>query len=431
LVRENAHMTGYLCIACATAQPADYDGFACPSCGGNLDVRYDYDAVSSDLANGFDRRARGIFRYRALLPVNEPEPGSAFPLRVGATPLYRAGRLGRRAGLDRLFLKDDTVNPSASYKDRASAVVLCRALEIGAGVVATASTGNAGTSLACLAAALGLEAVVFVPESAPAAKLAQLRAYGAQVLAVRGNYDDAYDLCLAACDAFGWYNRSTGCNPFTREGKKTCAFELWEDLGGRVPDRVVVPTGDGNIISGIWKGWRDLQAVGLTDRLPKIDCAQSVESAAICRTTQRLRSSGQPEEDWSQVTIDEVEATSAADSICVNRPRDGLAAVRAVLESGGEAVTVEEGEISLAASELARLSGVFPEPSAAVPWAAVKQMARADRIDRDESVVCLVTGSGLKDAAGASRAAPEPTVIDPVLGAVANAVAGAVAGRGR
>lgn len=429
------HMTGYRCIACAAAQPVDYDGFTCPVCSGNLDVRYDYGAVSTDLAEGFDERAIGIFRYRALLPVAEPEAesgtGAVFPLRVGATPLYRAGRLGRRAGLNRLFLKDDTVNPSASFKDRASAVVLCRARETGARVVATASTGNAGSSLACLAAALGLDAVVFVPESAPAAKLAQLRAYGAQVLAVRGNYDVAYDLCLAACDEFGWYNRSTGFNPFTREGKKTCAFEIWEGFGNRIPDRVVVPTGDGNIISGIWKGWRDLQAAGLIDRRPKIDCAQSKESAAVCRTVERLQSGGQPVEDWSQVAIDEVKAATAADSICVGRPRDGLAAVRAVMESGGQAVMVEEGEIAAAAFELAHLAGVFPEPSAAVPWAAVKRMAQANRIDRDESVVCLVTGSGLKDVAGASRAAPEPAVIEPALEAVARAVASAVAGTGR
>jgi threonine synthase len=194
---------------------------------------------------------------------------------------------------------------------------------------------------------------------------------------------------------------------------------------------VVVPTGDGNIISGIWKGWQDLQAAGLIDRRPKIDCAQSAQSAAVCRTAQRLRSSGQPVEDWSQVTVDEVEATSRADSICVDRPRDGLAAVRAVMESGGEAVTVEEGEISTAAFELARLSGVFPEPAAAVPWAAAKWMAQAKLIDRYESVVCLVTGSGLKDVAGATSAAPEPAVIEPGLEAVARAVGSAMAGRER
>ena len=415
-------MSGYRCIACAAVQPADFDGFLCPSCGGNLDIRYDYEAIARDLAKGFDAGASGIFRNRALLPITEPEP--AFPLRIGATPLYRSERLGQSAGLNSVYLKDDSLNPSASLKDRANVVALCRALETGAGVVATASTGNAGSSMACLAAAMGLEAVVFVPESAPAAKLAQLRSYGARVLAVRGNYDAAFDLCLAATKAFGWYNRSTGYNPFTREGKKTCAFEIWEDLGRRVPDRVVVPTGDGNIISGIWKGWRDLHTVGLVDRLPKIDCAQSVQSAAVCQTVHRLRASGQTVEDWSQLRIDEVEAVSSADSICVDRPRDGLAAVRAVMESGGEAITVEEDEISVAAYEMARLAGVFPEPAAAVPWAAAKRMADAGVIDKDESVVCLVTGSGLKDSAGASRLAPEPVVIEADLEAVERAVAG-------
>jgi threonine synthase len=170
---------------------------------------------------------------------------------VGGTPLYTAPRLGKSLGLPNLYLKDDTLNPSASIKDRASAVAVRRAIDIGATVVSAASTGNAGSSLACLAAALGLRAYVFVPESAPAAKLTQLLSFGAQVFAVRGTYDDAFDLCLAASDEFGWFNRSTGYNPFTREGKKTCAYEIWQALDGRIPDRVVVPTGDGNLLSGI------------------------------------------------------------------------------------------------------------------------------------------------------------------------------------
>ncbi|NNK39017.1 MAG: threonine synthase [Xanthomonadales bacterium] len=419
---HKVHMTGYQCIACAASQPVDFSAFLCPVCGGNLDIRYDYDAVSATLSNGFDEAADGVFRYRALLPVAEPENG--FPLRIGATPLYRADRLGRQAGLNRLYLKDDSPNPSASFKDRASVVALCRAQEVDADVVATASTGNAGSSMACLAAAMGLDAVVFVPRSAPAAKLAQLRAYGARVLAVRGNYDAAFDLCLAATSAFGWYNRSTGFNPFSREGKKTCAFEIWEDLGREVPDRVIVPTGDGNIISGIWKGWRELQAVGLIDRLPKIDCVQSERSAAVCRTVRRLRASAQTVGDVCRVQVEQVEASTAADSICVDRPRDGLAAVRAVMESGGAAVTVEENEIATAAFEMARLAGVFPEPAAAVPWAAVKRMADAGELDREETVVCLVTGSGLKDVAVASSAAPEPVVIEAELRAVERAIAG-------
>jgi threonine synthase len=410
------HMNGYRCFACAAEQSADYTGFECPACGGNLDITYDYAAAAEELAGGFGERPRDLFRYQALLPVKERQ--APFPLQIGGTPLYQASRLGQQAGLTKLYLKDDSRNPSASLKDRASAVTLCRALDIGASVVSVASTGNAGSSLACLSAALGMKAVVFVPESAPAAKLTQLLSYGARVLAVRGSYDDAFDLCLAASEEFGWFNRSNGFNPFTREGKKTCAFEIWEDLGGEVPDRVVVPSGDGNILSGIWKGWQDLQAVGLIDRLPKIDCAQSTSSAAITQTVRRLRDSGDPIEDWSKVSMETVQASTIADSISVDQPRDGLAAVRAIIESGGEAITVPDSQILAALGEMARYSGVFPEPAAATPWSAVKQMADDKLIDRDERVVCLVTGSGLKDTASARQAAGEPVIIEPSLDAM-------------
>jgi len=410
---DTVHMKGYRCFACAAVQTVDFGGFLCPECGGNLDIRYDYEAVSKELGDGFDPTSNDIFHYRALLPIRKPVP--AFPLRIGGTPLYRADRLGQVAGLRNLYIKDDSANPSASLKDRAGAVALCRAIETGASVVATASTGNAGSSMACLAAALGLRAVVFVPEQAPAAKLTQLLSYGAQVFAVRGNYDDAYDLCLAACQEFGWFNRSTGYNPFTREGKKTCSFETWENLGCEVPDRMVVPTGDGNIISAVWKGWKDLKAAGLTDRLPKIDCAQSEESRAVCETIRRLRAGRENTEDWSKIEIEEVEASTLADSISVDRPRDGLAAVRAVMESGGEAVTVSDQQILAAAMEMARKAGVFPEPAAATPWAAVKKMAAEGSVHEEERIVCLVTGSGLKDAANAARAAGKPQIIEPTL----------------
>ncbi len=410
------YVNGYRCFACAAVQSVDYAWSLCPGCGGNLDITYDYAAAAKAIDGNFSGSRRDLFRYHPLLPLGKAsEP---FPLRVGGTPLYPAVRLGKEAGFKKLYLKDETGNPSASLKDRASAVAVSRAIEAGATTVATASTGNAGSSLACVAAAFGLHAVVFVPESAPVAKLTQLLSYGAQVLAVRGNYDDAFDLCLAACAEFGWFNRSTGFNPYTREGKKTCAFEIWEDLGGKVPDRVIVPTGDGNILSGTWKGWRELEAVGLTDRLPRIDCAQSVSSAAICQTVNRLRRSGDTAPDWSEVCVDEVQASTLADSISVDRPRDGLAAVQAIIQSGGETVTVPDSEILAAIPEMARLSGVFPEPAAAASWAAVKQMAREQQIEADELVVCLVSGNGLKDIAHAGQVAGTPMVIDPSLAAV-------------
>ena len=413
------HMNGYRCIACAESQAFDFVGFACPSCGGNLEITYDYAAIAKDVAAGFANGRADLFRYAPLLPVKETD--APFPLRVGGTPLYAAPRLGESLGLRNLYLKDDTVNPSASTKDRASAVALRRAIDIGASVVSVASTGNAGSSLACLSAALGLNAVVFVPEDAPAAKLTQAMSFGARVYAVRGNYDDAFDLCLAASNEFGWLNRSTGYNPFTREGKKTCAYEIWESLGGRVPDRIVVPAGDGNLLSGIWKGWCDLRAVGLVDRVPKIDCAQSDSSAAICLAVRRIRDSGDSDPDWSAVMVDEVRASTVADSISVDRPRDGLAAVKGVFQSGGETVTVPDEEILAAIPEMARTTGIFAEPAAAAPWAAVKQMVGDDKIGVDELVVCIVSGSGLKDIANVRKTVGKPLLIDPTIDAIKNA----------
>ena len=394
-------MNGYRCIACNTEQGPDFAAFTCPACGGNLDITYDYAGIDSDFGPG-----EGMFRYASMLPC--PDPGTLLPLRIGGTPLYRAQRLGQSAGLENVWLKDETGNPSSSTKDRASAVALLRALATGADTVAVASTGNAGSSTACLAAAMGLHAVVFVPEKAPPAKLAQSLAYGAKVLAVRGNYDDAYDLCLRECEEHGWFNRSTGFNPFTREGKKTSSFEIWEQLG-QVPDRVIVPTGDGNILGGVWKGWCDLRKAGLIDELPKVDCVQSDGSAAICRTIERVREGGQ-DPDWLSVDIQGVAANTIADSISVSQPRDGLAAVRAVVESGGEAVALSDDEILAAIGELASMAGVFAEPAAAAPWAAAKRLNGDSRIGKDESVVLLITGSGLKDIPAVPVG--KPTLVD-------------------
>ena len=409
-------MNGYQCVACSVTQPPGFDGFLCPACGGNLDISYDYEEAATKIDGTFGNGLPDIFRFAALLPLKWPRP--TFPLRVGSTPLYPVRPLEEMNGMCNLYLKDETLNPSASLKDRASAVTVARAQDVGAGVVAVASTGNAGSSLACLAAATGLVSVIFVPASAPEAKLTQMLAFGARVMAVNGNYDDAYDLCLAASTEFGWFNRSTGFNPFTREGKKTCAYEIWQDLGGRVPDRVMVSTGDGKTLSAIWKGWCDLKAVGLIDSLPKIDCVQSRASAAISETVHQVRSLDGASMDWSSLVVRQVSASTIADSISVDKPRDGLAAVKAVIQSGGEPVTVSDQEILAAIPELARVTGVFAEPAAAAPWAGLKQLVLKQRVARDELVVCIVSGSGLKDINSARTVVGKPNLIEPSLSAV-------------
>lgn len=410
------HFSGFRCFRCGTEQGADFGGYVCPACGGNLEVRYVW-PKGAPAGWWRDESRRDVFRYRALLPVSRLELAS--PLRVGMTPLYAAPRLGAKAGLQNLFLKDDGQNPSASFKDRAGAVALVRAREIGAQVLCGASTGNAGSSMACLAASVGMPCVIFVPKKAPAAKIAQLLVFGAKVLAVRGTYDDAFDLCMAVCERRGWFNRNTGHNPFTREGKKTAAFEIFEQLG-KIPDWVVVPTGDGNILAGIWKGFCDLKEAGIADRTPKMLCAQSAESQAISAAVWKLQQSGATAPDWKRVAIAPVAATTVADSISVDIPRDGLAAVRAVIESGGAAVAVPDADILGAIPEIARGAGVFAEPAASCAWAGLKQAARDGVVKPDETVVCMCTGNGLKDVASARKAAGEPT---PVANAVDAAMA--------
>lgn len=409
-------MNGYRCFSCSAVQSADYAGYLCPLCGGNLDISYDYDEAAKAIGEGFSQTSFDLFRFAALLPLKQPR--RPLPLRIGCTPLYHVRRIAEMGNMPALYLKDETLNPSASLKDRASAVAIGRALDVGARVVAVASTGNAGSSLACLAAATGLASVIFVPATAPKAKLTQMLAFGARVLAVNGNYDDAYDLCLLASAEFGWFNRSTGFNAFTREGKKTCAYEIFQDLGGRAPDRVMVSTGDGNTLSAIWKGWCDLKAVGLIDHLPRVDCVQSTASAAISDTIRQLKSVDASQIDWSGVAVGQVQASTIADSIAVDRPRDGLAAIRAVIDSGGEAVTVTDEEILAAITEMARTTGVFAEPAAAAPWAGLKQMIRKKLVAPDELVVCIVSGSGLKDIVNTSACAGKAQFIEASLEAV-------------
>ena len=410
-------MTGFSCFCCGKMLAADYAGYTCPDCGGNLDIIYDYASARTalDRNDPFAGPRQDQFKFHLLMPLESIE--NAPPLRVGATPLHAVPQLGALAGLRNLYLKDEGLNPSQSFKDRASAMIIARAVEQDLDVVCGASTGNAGSSMACMAAAAQRPCVVFVPEAAPPAKIAQLLIYGAKVIAVRGTYDDAFDLCAQVCEERGWFNRNTGFNPFTREGKKTCSYEICEQLGWTAPDRVIVPTGDGNIISGIWKGMRDCHALGLIDTLPKIDCAQAEGSAAITRAIETARAERFVPDgaNWSALKIEAVRAKTLADSISVDDPRDGLAAVRSVIESGGEAVTATDEEILDAIKEVARHTGVFVEPSCACAWAGLKKLALEGRVDPDERIVCLMTGCGLKDIQNARKVAGDPITINPDL----------------
>ncbi|MCL5951534.1 MAG: threonine synthase [Chloroflexi bacterium] len=423
------------CTLCgAEYDPKDVP-YVCPKHGdeGILDTIYDYRkiaAATNPVAIGASRDF-SIWRYADLLPLKDARR-SAPPLQVGWTPLYRAMRLGESLGLSKLYLKDDGRNPTASFKDRASAVVVAKAQELGVEMITTASTGNAGAALAGLAAAAHMPAIIFVPETAPQAKVAQLLIFGSQVMLVKGSYDQAFDLCLAASKEFGWYCRNTGYNPYTVEGKKTAALEICEQLAsvgatGRrlrvpqrsrsplqkweAPDRIFVSVGDGNIISGLWKGLRDLAALGWIDKMPKLMGIQA-EGSAACYNA------------WKAGTdkITPVHAQTIADSIGADLPRDGTRAVRAVRETKGAYLTVSDDEILAAISELARGAAVFAEPAGAAAYAGLVKAVRRGMVGSDETVVCLITGNGLKDIPSAMKVAGEGRRIEPTLEAVKKAM---------
>lgn len=409
------NILGLKCIECGK-EYKDFDvKYVCPSCGGNLDVVYNY----AEIKKKFTRSTLttdenfSIWRYLPILPLESDFSCQLnfFPkLHIGWTPLYRAENLSQKYNFPSLYLKDDGRNPSASFKDRASAVVIVKGQELGVKTFTTASTGNAGCALACVCANLQLPCVIFVPKTAPKAKIAQLILFGAKVIAVNGTYDDAFDLSLKASDEFGWYCRSTGYNPYTREGKKTAALEILEQLKWKVPDKVFVPVGDGNIISGIWKGFKDFYALGFIDKLPQLVAVQSEKSNAIAKAVKSVICNPQ-----SAIKIEPVKATTIADSISVDMPRDGIAAVKAVIESGGFAIEISDEEILQAIKEIAENEGIFSEPAAATSFAGFTKAFKENKIKHNETAVCLLTGNGLKDIESAMKVAGEPVLIEPKI----------------
>lgn len=394
------HVAGLRCLLCGEVYPPGELDYVCPRHGveGVLDVLYDYGRIGARFSPGNPARSAeaGMWRYRPLLPV---EPGAAAPpLLVGDTPLYPVPRLAARVGLGWVWVKDDGRNPTASLKDRASALAVVKADEAGAGLITTASTGNAAAALAGLCAAVGRPCLIFVPASAPAAKLAQLLAYGATVLAVDGTYDQAVALCLAGAAAHGWYNRTTGFNPYMSEGKKTVAYEICEQLGWQAPDAVFVGVGDGCIIGGVHKGLRDLLALGWIDRMPRLYGVQAAGANFLAEAWERGE---------DVLTKPPIAAHTVADSISAGLPRDRVKAMAAVQESGGAFVTVSDEEILAAIPALARGSGVFAEPAGAAGWAGLVRAAGAGLVGPGDRVVVIATGNGLKDVAAARRAAGE------------------------
>ena len=382
------------CTTCSARYEQDEVVYLCPKCEqdnspdlpprGVLKTLYHYGKIKHLAKQDrlFDKLKEKEFRE--LLPINSER--SLSWLKVGKTPLYemKSFTFPFATTAFQIFLKDDSQNPTFSFKDRASEVVCAVAKEKGFDTIVAASTGNAGSSLAGICAAQNLKAVIFVPASAPKAKLTQICMYGAKIIPVDGTYDDAFELSIEATKKFGWYNRNTAYNPFTIEGKKIVSFELFQQMKHELPDRIFVPVGDGCIISGVYKGFEDLLKLGLIEKIPTIVAVQSEKSDNIVRNLNSDKFISKP-------------SATIADSIVVDLPRNFWMTKKFIEEYNGEAITISDDEILSASRILSKNTGIFTEPAAAAAFAGLIKYSELNKIAENSKNVVLLTGSGLKD----------------------------------
>lgn len=392
-----------VCIQCGEEYEAVPTITTCSKCGGILDIKYDYEYIKTQITKEIlnARVDNSMWRYKEFLPITGE---SKVPkLRVGWSPFYEEKRLADVIGIKTLYVKDDGINPTASLKDRASAMAVVKAEEAGMNIIACSSTGNAASSLAGNAAAAGFTSYIFVPERAPKGKVAQLMMFGANVISVKGSYEDTFRLSAEAIERWGWYNRNAAINPYLMEGKKTVALEIAEQLNWEMTDFVAISVGDGCTIAGVWKGFKDLYAAGFIDKLPRLI---SVQAEGCCPLNRAITQ----DKEWYPM-----EENTIADSIAVGVPRNPDKALRAIRESKGIVVNVSDEEILSAMKLLGTTCGVFAEPAGATGTAGLKKALELRLIPKEASVVSIVTGSGLKDVANAIKAAGEPIAIAPEM----------------
>jgi threonine synthase len=405
----------FKCTDCGSEFKTDDTIYLCPVCcrrnttksppEGVLKTLYDYIKIRNKISGFNELKIKG---YIDLLPI---EKVTSLPnLRVGKTPLYTIANLNSKKLPFHLHLKDDSQNPTYSFKDRASALVSAFAKERKFTTIVAASTGNAGSSLAGICASQSQKAIIIVPENAPLAKLTQIIMYGAIVVPVKGTYDEAFDLSIKATEEFGWYNRNTAYNPLTIEGKKIVSFEIFEDLDFKLPDRIFVPVGDGVIISGVYKGFEDLYRLNLVERIPVIVAVQSEGSSNLVRNINSdnfLMNS----------------SSTVADSICVDIPRNLFMTKQFIKEYEGESITVSDEEIIEASAILSKNTGLFAEPAAAAAFAGMISYQRRGMIADNTDNVVVLTGSGLKDLKSVAGILKIPDSIYPSIDNLKNMMA--------
>lgn len=375
----------YQCRDCGKQFERDTVTYLCPDCGqhyrpgipltGVLQVVFDYDYIRKKF-----KPKKPDWNFFSAVESRYFPPYPLMP-----TPFFKTLRLGFEFGLANVWIKNDGLCPSGSLKDRASFLMAAEANRKDEHRIVAASTGNAASALAAVCASAAKQALIFVPHTAPKAKLVQMILYGAKVIPVKGTYDDAFRLSLEYTNIYGGLNRNTAYHPLTIEGKKTAGLEIFEQNGMKVPNSILVPTGDGVIISGIYKAFTDLYKSGLTDRLPRLICVQAETSDAIHHYIQ------------SGSYRDADKPSTVADSISVKTPSNAHMAREAVLQTGGTSVTVSDSEILEAQRCLAKNTGIFAEPSCSATVAALKKLSAQSYFRHEEQIVLLITGHGLKD----------------------------------
>jgi threonine synthase len=402
----------YQCFSCGTPYLRDEVRYLCPACSreyrpgmpltGVLSVQFDYAFIKKN----FIRRKPDWNLFSAVEEKFFP------PIPVGNTPFLPCASLGKALGFDNVWLKNDGLNPSGSLKDRASFLVVAEAMRLRAHTVVTASTGNAASALAAVCAAARKRALIFVPRNAPRAKLVQMILCGATVVPVNGTYDDAFRLSMEYSREKGGLNRNTAYHPLTIEGKKTVGLEIWRQNLWRVPHAILIPVGDGVILSGVHKAFIDLKAAGLISRLPRLVCVQAEKSDAIHRYIQ------------SGVYANAARPDTVADSISVSIPSNAHMARKAVLESDGFSITVSDEELLQAQGLLAAQAGIFAEPASSAVVAALGKLRGQRKLGRKDQIVLLITGHGLKDIEAALRNIQLPEPVEASLAGVEFALKG-------
>lgn len=384
--------------------------YVCEECFGPLDVTYDYDALTMR-KDQFSNREKSLWRYIELLPIQDKN--RIVNLGAGYTILHKCTNLGKALGLKNLYVKDDTVNPTYSFKDRPASVAVSKAVEFGSAAVGCASTGNLAGATAAHAAKAEMPCYIFVPKDIESNKILQMSIYGAQIIAVNGTYDDANRLATQAAEHYNWALVNINIRPFYVEGSKTLAYEVCEQLGWTTPDRVIVPTASGALLLAIHKGFGEFEQVGLIkSNHVKICGAQGAGCSPVVSAFKSKSDEIRPIE----------KPATLAKSLAIGDPADGLYALRTIKETGGFAEDATDTEIVEAIELLARTEGIFAEPAGGVTIACLKKMAESGVIDKDETVVCYITGNGLKTSEALSSKTPHLVGIEPSLKALAEIV---------